>query len=298
VSFLSDQALAQLRVAATWPPLPVRYVCAGVAGRGGSATVFEARDVDLDRTVAIKVLDVPDRAGRAAARLAREALILARLDHPGIVPVHERGALPDGRAFYVMKFVRGTPLDVAAASQPTLLDRLTLLERAMETVAFAHAHGIVHRDLKPANVLVGAFGEVFVMDWGAAWSDDVPEEPGLIAGTPGFMAPEQQAGATVDARADVFALGTMLQGLAGPDLPAPLRSIVARATAAAAEARYPDARAMADDLHRFRIGLAPLAHREGFGERLLRVYRRYELPVLLVVAYVVMRAALLWWNGI
>jgi serine/threonine protein kinase len=290
--------LAHLRDAAAWPGLPSRYSCVGVAGRGGTATVFEARDLELDRTVAIKVLDVPDRAGRAAARLSREALILAGLDHPGIVPVHERGVLTDGRAYYVMKFVKGRPLDEAAASRPSLPDRLALFERVLETVARAHAHGIVHRDLKPANVLVGEFGEVFVMDWGAAQSSAVPDEDGVIAGTPGFMPPEQHTAASVDARADVFALGTMLRGVAGGAAPPAILSIIARACASSPLERYADAQALADDLHRFRAGDAPLAHREPIGERLLRLYRRYELPVLLVLAYVVMRAVLLWWAGV
>ncbi|MCU0257018.1 MAG: serine/threonine protein kinase [Vicinamibacterales bacterium] len=298
MSFLSDAALGQLREAATWPPLPARYACQRRLGRGGSATVYEARDVELERLVAIKVLDVPDRAGRAAARLAREALILARLDHPGIVPVHERGVLPDGRAFYVMKYVEGRPLDEAAALRPALADRLALFERVLETVAFAHAAGIVHRDLTPSNILVGEFGEVFVMDWGAALSGQVPEDEAVIAGTPGFMAPEQRAGGAVDARADVYALGTLLRALAGAGVPRALGSIVTRACAPDASARYPDARAMAADLHRFRTGLAPMAHREALPERLLRLYRRYELPVLLVLAYILMRAALLVWRGV
>lgn len=298
MSFLTDAALAHLRDAATWPPLPPRYTCLRAVGHGGAATVYEARDEDLDRTVAIKVLDVPDRAGRAAARLAREALILARLDHPGIVPIHERGILPDGRAFYVMKCINGRPLDDAAAARPVLLDRVALLERVLETVAFAHALGIVHRDLKPANILVGEFGEVFVMDWGVAQSDQVAEDDGLVVGTPGFMAPEQTAGGSVDARADVYALGTILLALAGEDAPRALRSIAARARAPTPDARYPDAHALAGDLHRFRTGLAPTAHREAPGERLLRLYRRYELPILLVLAYVLMRAVLLWWTGV
>jgi serine/threonine protein kinase len=298
VTSLSDAAIERLRAAADWPPLPGRYTCLGVAGRGGSATVFEVRDRDLDRLVAVKVPDVTDRAGRGAARLAREALVLARLDHPGIVPIHERGELPDGRPFYAMKFVRGRPIDEAAARHPVLIDRLALLDRVLETVAFAHAHGIVHRDLKPSNVLVGEFGEVYVMDWGAAQSADAPEPEAVIAGTPGFMAPEQAAGGVVDARADVYALGTLLGALAGPAPPRALAAIAARARAANAADRYPDVPALARDIHRFRQGLAPLAHRESPGERLLRLYRRYELPILLVVAYILMRAALLVWRGV
>lgn len=295
---LSDAAMERLRAAADWPGLPDRYTCLGVAGRGGSATVYEAHDNALDRVVAVKVPDVTDQAGRAATRLAREAVVLARLDHPGIVPIHERGVLEDGRPFYVMKFVRGRPIDEAAARGPALIDRLVLLDRVLETVAFAHAHGIVHRDLKPSNILVGEFGEVFVMDWGAAQSADVPETEPVIAGTPGFMAPEQAAGGVVDARADVYALGTLLLAIAGTNPPRALAAIAERARAANAADRYPDVPALADDLRRFRQGLAPLAHHEPTGERLLRLYRRYELPILLVVAYILMRAALLVWKGI
>jgi serine/threonine protein kinase len=297
VTFLSDAALAHLREVADWPPLPDRYACLRLAGRGGSATVYEARDRDLERVVAVKVLDVPDRAGRSATRLAREARILARLDHPGIVPIHEHGTLADGRAFYVMKLVKGRPIDEAAATRPDLLDRLGLFDRVLETVAFAHARGIVHRDLKPSNILVGEFGEVFIMDWGAAQSDDVPETEAVIAGTPGFMAPEQATGGRVDARADIHALGAVLLTMAGAPPPRAVAAVAAKALASSAGRRYPDVPALAADLHRFRTGLAPTAHRESAGERLLRLYRRYELPILLVVAYILMRAALLVWQG-
>jgi aminoglycoside phosphotransferase (APT) family kinase protein len=198
-----------------------------------------------------------------------------------------------------MKFVKGRPIDEAARSRPELIDRLTLFDRVLETVAFAHAQGIVHRDLKPANLLVGEFGEVFVMDWGLAQSDGVPDGEPVIAGTPGFMAPEQAAGGVVDVRADVYALGAVLLTMTtGGARPRAVAAIAARASAASADARYPDVEALAADLHRFRTGLAPLAHRESAAERLLRVYRRYELPVLLVVAYILVRAALLLWQGI
>ncbi|MCC7242149.1 MAG: serine/threonine protein kinase [Acidobacteria bacterium] len=297
MTFISDAAVARLREAAAWPAFPTRYAALRVAGRGGSATVYAARDEALDREVAIKVLDVPDRAGQAADRLAREARILARLDHPGIVPIHDAGVLADGRTFYVMKLVNGEPLDVAAAAHTTLADRLALFERVLETVAFAHAQGFVHRDLKPPNVLVGAFGEVFVMDWGAAHADRAPE-PGLIAGTPGFMSPEQALGAPVDGRADVFALGAVLRGLAGADAPPALRAVADKAGAPVAQNRYAGVRALAEDLRRFRLGLVPVAYAEPLGARLLRCYRQHELPVLLVFAYVLMRAVVLLWRGI
>lgn len=297
MSFLSDTAIARLCEAAAWPGFESGFTVTGVAGRGGSATVYVARDEALHREVAIKVVDVPDRDGRAAARLAREALILARLDHPGIVPVHAQGVLPDGRAYYVMKLVRGRPLDRAAAELQALPDRLALFARILDTVAFAHAQGIVHRDLKPANILVGGWGDVYVMDWGAAQADTVPEHERVVAGTPGFMAPEQERGEMVDERADIFALGTILKGLAGADAPPAVLAVADKASAAEPAARYARIADVADELNRFRDGLPPSAYREPAAERLLRLYRRYELPVLLVLAYVLMRAGLLLWIG-
>src|SRR5688572_20244642 len=129
-------------------------------------TVYRARDRELGRDVALKVIRLPEASPDVAARILREARTLAQLEHPGIVPVHDVGRLPDGRAFYAMKLVRGAPLD---ALPPTpLVERLRIVERISEAVAFAHAHGVIHRDLKPQNVMVGPFGEVLVMDWGVA----------------------------------------------------------------------------------------------------------------------------------
>ena len=101
----------------------------------------------------------------AMERLKREARILAALEHPGIVPVHDTGITPDGRAFYVMTLVRGAGLTDTAAGR-SLQERIGLFLKVGDAVAFAHAHGVVHRDLKPQNVMVGPFGEVLVLDWG------------------------------------------------------------------------------------------------------------------------------------
>src|SRR5688572_11289512 len=149
---ISDRTIDRLREAAAWPELDDRYSITGVAGRGGMGTVYIARDHVLDRDVAVKVLDVADQKGSRAARLKREAHILARLDHPGIVPIHDAGVLPDGRAFYVMKLVKGLRLDQVLTGHPSRNDRLDLFTRVLAAVAFAHAHGVVHRDLKPENI--------------------------------------------------------------------------------------------------------------------------------------------------
>lgn len=295
---ISDRAIEKLREAAAWPELDARYEITGVAGRGGMGTVYRARDHVLDRDVAVKVLDVADARGSRAARLQREAHILARLDHPAIVPVHDAGVLPDGRAFYVMKLVRGQRLDDLLKSEASLSDRLNAFSRVLDAVAFAHAHDVVHRDLKPENIMVGGFGEVYVMDWGAA-QDTAAGADAAIVGTPGFMPPEQERPrAPVDARADIFALGAMLAQLVESGAPAALRAIAEKARHPDPDQRYQDVGSLAADLARFRHHGPVGAYEESAVERAVRLYRRYELPILLLLAYIVMRFALLVWRGI
>src|SRR6185503_12470601 len=166
--WLSDAAVDHLREVADRPDLAqTPYELQEPIARGGMGTVYRARDRRLDRDVAIKVMNAPAPAPAELERMRNEARILARLEHPGILPVHDLGALPDGRLFYVMKLVRGQRLDEAIAEQP-LHARLRTFGRICEAVAFAHAQGVVHRDLKPENVMVGPFGEVLVLDWGVA----------------------------------------------------------------------------------------------------------------------------------
>jgi formylglycine-generating enzyme required for sulfatase activity len=214
-------------------------------GSGGMSVVYEARDDELDRSLALKVL-APRGASREenaqlAARFFREARITARLDHPGIVSVHELGVDPDGQVFFTMPLVRGRTLDGVLEEHRRgeggwTLERLAgVLVRVCQTLSFAHSRGIIHRDVKPSNVMVGAFGEVFVMDWGLARClhgakdegdgsasasaasadalDPLLTRPGLIVGTPAFMPPEQAAGAGVDELADVYAVGAILYAL-------------------------------------------------------------------------------------
>ena len=294
---ISNRAIDRLLDAAAWPELDARYEITGVAGHGGMGTVYVARDHVLERDVAVKVLDIADHSGSRAERLRREAHILARLDHPGMVPVHDAGALADGRAFYVMKLVTGGRLDDLIRDPMPLASRLTVFDRILDAVAFAHAHGVVHRDLKPENVMVGGFGEVYVMDWGVAQDGGADAEPAVV-GTPGFMPPEQARAGGVDRRADVFALGALLEHLIGESAPAALRAIAAKACSQDANARYQSVESLAADIARFRNQDPVEAHRESWSERAVRIYRRYELPILLLLAYVVMRFALLVWRGV
>jgi hypothetical protein len=318
VTWISDAALLRLREVGDWPDLSgTRYEIVERLGQGGMGTVYRAHDRELGRDVALKVLNLADPAGWTVARLRREARILASLEHPGLVPVHDLGTLPDGRLYYVMRLVRGQRLDEHVREERSLPARLKLFERICEAVAFAHAQGVLHRDLKPENVMVGPFGEVLVLDWGVAKrlgeSDPPPPaEPGAgagtervtargtVLGTPGYMAPEQARGAeAVDERADVYALGAMLCFLAtvGLEAPAPRRvaAIAARATADDPAQRYPSASAVAAEVARFLAQEPVAAYREGPWERLGRLAVRYRTPLLLVAAYLVMRTLLALW---
>jgi eukaryotic-like serine/threonine-protein kinase len=300
---LSDSTLDRLHQVVVEPDVAgTRYELVSILGRGGMAVVYLARDTRLDREVALKVLDWSvDRTSRE--RLSREAHILARLEHPGIVPVHDVGQLPDGRLFYAMKRVRGDRLDRWLALLPALHARLGVFLRICDAVAFAHAHGVIHRDLKPENVMIGPFGEVLVLDWGvarvAAGSEIGPSTSaagtghGVIVGTRDYMAPEQARGdATIDERADIFALGTMLAGII--DGQKPLQAIAAKATSSDRADRYPDVRAMTDDVSRFMAQLAVEAHHETIVERAVRIAEKYRLPIALVLTYLAMRLLLAW----
>jgi eukaryotic-like serine/threonine-protein kinase len=205
-----------------------RYRITGEVGRGGIGRVLEALDQVLDRPVALKELFSSNDALRR--RFVREALITARLQHPSIVPIYDAGHLGDRSPFYAMKLVAGHPLDKSITEATTLTQRLALLPSVLaiaDAMAYAHSKRIVHRDLKPSNVLVGAFGETIVIDWGLAKDLGVDDQDsldagpyraaglddtvaGAVLGTPAFMAPEQAAGEPVDERADVYALGAIL----------------------------------------------------------------------------------------
>jgi len=236
----ADESPCRSRPAAA--DVPAGYELLGEVGRGGMGVVYRARDVALDREVAVKVLQdkyPPDSP--TAARFVDEARLTAHLQHPGIPAVYHVGTLADGRPFLAMKLIKGQTLDeLLRAGTP--VDPLAVIEAVGQAVGFAHARGVIHRDLKPANVMVGAFGEVQVMDWGLAKvlaggarqppesspgarvsdaptairtlrdSDGSFTQAGTVLGTPAFMPPEQAAGelAEVDTRSDVFGLGAIL----------------------------------------------------------------------------------------
>jgi serine/threonine protein kinase len=309
--FVSDAAIDRLRALDDRPDFTAtRYELGEQIGRGGMGIVFRGRDRELARDVAIKVTTWSTEAD--ADRLRREARILADLEHPGIVPVHDVGQLPDGRVYSVMMLVRGERLDTGAATLE-LNDRLRLFDRICDTVSFAHARGVIHRDLKPANIMIGPFGRVLVLDWGLAHpgsdsgrpvTHSGPEsDPGrapasVHGGTDGYMAPEQVRG-NCDARSDVYALGAILDGLTGNSgarFLRPLRSVIDRARESDPGGRYQDVASLAADVRRFVDGAAVAAHRESPLERGARLARVYRTPIALVLAYLAMRGLLLFWR--
>jgi len=302
VTWLPDATVAHLRDVVDWPLFTSdRYEILAPLARGGMGTVYRARDRELDREVAIKVLSPIASNADSLERMRQETRIHARLEHPGVVPIYDVGQLEDGRLFYVMKLVRGRRLDEHVADRP-LHERLRLFVRICDPVAFAHALGIVHRDLKPENVMVGEFGEVLVMDWGVAvgHAGTAGHQTGTIAGTREYMSPEQARGDAVDARADVFSLGAILNFLAADaraDGTAPrsaraLRAIVDKARAAAADARYADVMAMAEDVNRYLEGERVSANPETFVDRVVRFARKHRAAIAIVVAYLVLRVLL------
>ena len=291
--FLSDATLAHLREIAEQPDFSsTHYRLVREIGRGGMGVVYEAEDTELQRSVAVKVLATEIAGPEATARLHAEAQTIARLEHPGIVPVHDLGTLPDGRSWYAMKLVRGQDLEHFLTTPRSRTELLRLFLRICEPVAFAHARGIVHRDLKPENVMIGSFGEVLVMDWGVAKALQDLAEDAMIVGTRGFMAPEQETGGrAVDARADVFALGSILRYLTrgGGAVPKPLRAVIEKSTASDRARRYADAGALRDDVARYLDGEAVAAHPENPLERAGRWLQRYKVIVAMVLAYLLMR---------
>jgi len=328
MNWLSDEAISRLQAASALPDLSgTRYHLLKRVGSGGMGVVYLAEDVVLGRRLALKVLDLPDTSGELVARLLREASILATLEHPGIVPVHDAGTLDDGRAFYAMKFVEGTRLDHLDAQKETLFDLLRIFMRICETVSFAHARGVLHRDLKPGNIMIGSFGEVLVMDWGVAKIlrstisesavDGLPNRNitagngapsaallqtahGTVLGTVGYMSPEQARGEVenLDVRSDIFSLGAILQFLLAKissETP-PLSAVAKKAMSADRAGRYESSSALGQDIGRYLEGLPVSAYPETIFTKLSRWGSRYRVAIVLVLTYLLVRTLLLLWH--
>ena len=220
-------------------------------GVGGMGKVLLAIQRPLQREVAVKMPRNVDKTGQLTAELMREALVTGRLEHPNIVPVHTLGKSHDGAPFFVMKRIEGTPwrelLDEPAAlaklgrrSEDPLGFHLGVLLEVCNAVSFAHSRGVLHRDLKPDNVMLGSFGEVYVLDWGIAVTTKADPLLSLatdshgICGTPSYMAPEMAEGngTKLSERTDVFLLGAVLHHILTGKAPHQGTSLIAVLTAA------------------------------------------------------------------
>jgi tRNA A-37 threonylcarbamoyl transferase component Bud32 len=278
-----------------------RLVTGDNLGVGGMATVVAAHDRALDRQVALKVLrprlpaeDLETYLLREAA-FRREAALTAALDHPAIVPVHDVGRV-DGRPAFTMKRLDGNTFDrVVADRHLPLAELVRVLLHVAEAVASAHSRGIVHRDLTPANVLVGAFGAVYVLDWGLAGRSG--SNDGIRAGTPGWMAPEQAQAAVADPRLDVYALGGLLALVLADSTPKALAAVATRCRASDPAERYADAGAVADELRRWLDDGVTLAQETNAVERAwLRLRQSPRLRAGLAAAGLAALAAMGAWR--
>ncbi len=222
-----DLALPQISVDAgdattAAPDAPAaEFAIVSTIGEGGMGRVHLARQRSLDRDVALKT--IRRQATPAVAKaLLREGRLTGALEHPGVIPIHALGLDHRGRPMLVMKRVDGADLTTLLADpahpgwrargkeEDRLTASLEILSQVCRTIEFAHSRGVFHRDIKPDNIMVGAFGEVYLLDWGIATTADAVDDPTLMLGTPVYMAPEMVRAARVDARTDVYLLGATL----------------------------------------------------------------------------------------
>jgi serine/threonine protein kinase len=331
--WLSDDKLSYLRTIVATPDFSsTKYTFVKELARGGMGTVYLAEDNELTRLVAIKVLNTPEVSDELRQRMVREAQIIARLEHPGIVPVHDVGVLPDGRVFYAMKFVRGSRLDEYAAQNSSQRERLRKFQAVCDAVAFAHAHGVIHRDLKPQNVMIGSFGEVLVLDWGVAKilrtpvlseadtlilsapvqgaaTETVDTSHGTVIGTRDYMSPEQARGEIdqLDERSDIYSLGAVLYFLltnqppadtkprsSNPKVSKPAEAICLKAMARSSVDRYQSAAELSADIGRLLDSEPVAAYHENAIEKASRWVGKNRFLVLLVLAYLLMRIFLVF----
>jgi len=280
-------------------------------GHGGMGRVFRARDERLGRPVAVKVLR-PESAANPdfRARFAREARTLARLEHPGIVAVHDFGTTADGDGYLVMQLMPGG--SIAGKLPLPVGEALAIAIDLCGALAYAHGRGIIHRDIKPENVLLGDDGRARLSDFGIArLLEPTPEDgpltrPSMVLGTPGYMAPEARAGARPDPRMDVYAVGALLRhmltgshpgdadgaGASASAIPPAVAAVIARATAVDPAARIADAATLGAELSALaaRFKAAPRAAFELPAEE--RVWRGAVALLAAVATAVALYAAL------
>ncbi|MBL8913848.1 MAG: serine/threonine protein kinase [Archangium sp.] len=311
-----EQPLAPSKAMGAQSP-STRYRLVEEHGRGGLGRVWKAYDTQLDRIVALKQSLHQDP--RALERFEREAKVSAKLQHPSIVPVYDAGLASDGTPWFVMKLVSGETLKSATDRAGSLEARLRLVphvERVAEAMAYAHREGVLHRDLKPDNVLVGDFGEVYVIDWGIARAVGAPADgtqmspiasalvsprgeaftrAGAVLGTPNYMAPEQASGGLVDERTDVFAMGAMLhevvtgrpltdaRALEESGAPGELMAVIRRAVDPAPGQRYQTMQVFREELESWLAGRRVSAYGYGVGELVARWLRKHRAAVTVSV---------------
>ncbi|MEZ0229851.1 MAG: cyclic nucleotide-binding domain-containing protein [Planctomycetota bacterium] len=204
-----------------------RFSERGVLGRGGMGFVLRVFDANLERVVAMKIATPERLESHGAGEFVREARGTAKLEHPNVIPVHELGAYPDGRPYFVMRKIEGLSLseriereEPDRSPDERLQEFILILLKVCDAISYAHSRGLIHCDLKPQNIMTGSFGEVYVVDWGIARPKDAPPQRGpdgriKWSGTPAYLAPELlRAGATgPDERTDVFGLGGILYAI-------------------------------------------------------------------------------------
>jgi len=271
-------------------------------GVGGVGEVTLVRDNDIDRPVALKRLRVDAKSAPCIDRFVREIRTVGQLEHPNITPIHDVGVDDAGEHYFVMRYIEGETLDAIirklADGDPEYHRRYPFAERAqiflgvLHAIEYAHSKGILHCDIKPSNIMVGRYGEVFMMDWGIATPRSRASEASLI-GTPAYMSPEQAApNRTIDERSDIYslcvvfyelltlqyylpghatpselfaAIGTQRQRLAmrvlskhQPPVPVELAWFVDKGLAKNPDERYPSVSEMVGELQRVRSGRFPI----------------------------------------
>lgn len=294
---IDESAIDRLRRAVTLPAsVSERYELHEVIGRGGMGTVYRATDRELERDVAVKVVNPEIASPETVRRMAAEARTVAALEHPAVVPIHDAGLSDASEVWYVMKLVRGASLRDAITSS-SLQEGLRAFLRIAEAVGFAHSRGVVHGDLKPGNVMVGEFGEVVVLDWGV--SSRIGQGSETRAGTPKYMPPEAESEAATESN-DIYALGILLSEMAEAVGDAeqsrlmrqPLKAIIERATHSDPSLRYRSVSELAADVEAVLDDGEVTAWTPSAWNRMERWLHRNSAAVVVIVTYMAMRLLL------